>query len=35
MMAMIRDDLALLGVRHDMFTSERALHESGAVEEAP
>lgn len=27
MMAMIRDDLALLGVRHDVFFSERTLHE--------
>jgi len=26
MMAMIRDDLALLGVRHDVFFSERTLH---------
>jgi arginyl-tRNA synthetase len=34
MMAMIRDDLASLGVRHDVFTSERGLHESGAIEKA-
>jgi len=34
MMAMIRDDLASLGVRHDVFTSERALHDSGATERA-
>jgi arginyl-tRNA synthetase len=34
MMAMIRDDLAGLGVRHDVFTSERALHESGATQRA-
>jgi arginyl-tRNA synthetase len=34
MMAMIRDDLALLGVRHDVFTSERGLHQSGAIERA-
>ena len=31
MMAMIRDDLAALGVRHDVFTSERELVESGKV----
>jgi arginyl-tRNA synthetase len=34
MMAMIRADLALLGVRHDVFTSERTLHESGAIDRA-
>ncbi len=34
MLAMIREDLALLGVRHDVFTSERALHRAGAVERA-
>jgi len=34
MMAEIREDLALLGVTHDVFLSERALVESGAVEEA-
>ena len=34
MMALIRDDLAALGVRHDVFTSERELAASGAVEEA-
>jgi arginyl-tRNA synthetase len=28
----IREDLAALGVRHDLFTSERALVESGAVD---
>ena len=32
MMDMIRDDLAALGVRHDVFSSERALVESGGVE---
>ncbi|MFZ5930829.1 MAG: arginine--tRNA ligase [Pseudomonadota bacterium] len=32
MMALIREDLAALGVRHDNFYSERALHESGAIE---
>jgi arginyl-tRNA synthetase len=34
MMAAIRDDLAALGVRHDLFTSEQALLESGAVDDA-
>ncbi|MBI4184998.1 MAG: arginine--tRNA ligase [Proteobacteria bacterium] len=34
MMALIRDDLAALGVRHDLFTSERELVEGGAVERA-
>ncbi|MBM3504139.1 MAG: arginine--tRNA ligase [Alphaproteobacteria bacterium] len=35
MMALIRDDLAVLGIRHDTFTSEKeALHESGAIAEA-
>jgi arginyl-tRNA synthetase len=32
MMAEIRDDLALLGVRQEVFSSERALLESGAVD---
>ena len=32
MMQIIKDDLAALGVKHDVFTSERALVESGAVE---
>lgn len=32
MMDMIRDDLAALGVRHDVFSSERALVENGGVE---
>jgi arginyl-tRNA synthetase len=31
MMDLIRDDLAALAIRQDVFTSERALHESGAV----
>jgi arginyl-tRNA synthetase len=30
MMAMIRDDLAALNVRHDVFFSERSLHADGA-----
>jgi arginyl-tRNA synthetase len=34
MLAMIKEDLASLGVRHDVFTSERALHASGAVDQA-
>jgi len=34
MMALIREDLAALGVEHAVFTSERALHEKGAVGEA-
>jgi arginyl-tRNA synthetase len=33
MMALIRADLAALGVRHDLFVSERALVEDGAVDE--
>ena len=32
MMAMIRDDLAQLNIRHDVITSERSLHEGGAIE---
>jgi arginyl-tRNA synthetase len=32
MMALIREDLAALGVRHDVFSSERALVEDGAVD---
>ena len=34
MMAMIREDLAALGVKHDVFTSERDLHAKGKVDEA-
>lgn len=34
MMATIKDDLAALGVHHDVFTSERALFATGAVERA-
>ncbi len=34
MMAQIRDDLATLGVRQDVFTSERAVLAGGAVDEA-
>lgn len=34
MLALIKDDLAHLGVVHDVFTSERALASSGRVEEA-
>ncbi|MEC9347810.1 MAG: arginine--tRNA ligase [Pseudomonadota bacterium] len=31
MMGMIREDLAALGVRHDVFSSERAIHLDGRV----
>ena len=34
MMGMIREDLAALGVRHDVFTSERGLVEAGKVDAA-
>ena len=34
MMDLIRDDLAALGISHDVFSSERELAVSGAVEEA-
>ena len=34
MMALIREDLAALGIRHDVFTSERRLHEEGKVQHA-
>jgi arginyl-tRNA synthetase len=34
MMDMIRDDLAVLGIRHDVFSSERAITEAGKVDEA-
>lgn len=33
MMGLIRDDLAALNIRHEVLTSERVLHESGAVAE--
>jgi arginyl-tRNA synthetase len=33
MMRLIREDLALLGVRHDVFVSEQALAERGAIDE--
>jgi len=32
MLAMIRDDLAALGIRFDTYFSERTLHDSGAVQ---
>ncbi len=32
MMELIRGDLAALGVRHDVFTSEKTLHENGAIQ---
>jgi arginyl-tRNA synthetase len=34
MMELIRADLARLGVKHDVFVSERGLHEGGAIEAA-
>ena len=34
MMHMIRDDLALLGIQHDIFASEAALHVDGKAEKA-
>ena len=34
MMDMIREDLATLGIRHDLFSSEAALQASGKVDEA-
>ena len=34
MMAMIRDDLALLGVKMDVFSSEKALYGTGQIEAA-
>ena len=34
MMGMIREDLAALGVKHDVFTSERGLVEAGKVDAA-
>ncbi|HEY0526655.1 MAG TPA: arginine--tRNA ligase [Stellaceae bacterium] len=34
MMALIREDLAAVGVRHDVFSSERGLLEAGAIDEA-
>ncbi|MCC6942330.1 MAG: arginine--tRNA ligase [Novosphingobium sp.] len=34
MMDMIRDDLATLGIRHDLFSSEAQLQASGKVDEA-
>ncbi|MCC7046496.1 MAG: arginine--tRNA ligase [Alphaproteobacteria bacterium] len=34
MLALIRDDLAALGIRFDVFTSERQLVQSGAVDRA-
>ncbi len=33
MMELIREDLAALGITHEVFFSERSLHESGAIEE--
>ena len=33
MMALIREDLAALGLRHDLFVSERALVDAGAIDD--
>lgn len=33
-MAIIRDDLAAIGIHHNVFTSERAILDSGSVEQA-
>jgi arginyl-tRNA synthetase len=33
MMAMIREDLAALGITHEVFFSERSLHQSGRIDE--
>ncbi|UTW54234.1 arginine--tRNA ligase [Kordiimonas sp. SCSIO 12610] len=33
MMDLIRDDLGALGVKHDVFFSERTLHESGRIDD--
>jgi arginyl-tRNA synthetase len=33
MMRLIRDDLTLLGIRHDLFVSERSLTERGAIDD--
>jgi arginyl-tRNA synthetase len=34
MMVLIREDLAALGIQHDVFFSEKALHEAGQITEA-
>ncbi|MFW0777218.1 MAG: arginine--tRNA ligase [Rickettsiales bacterium] len=34
MMELIKDDLALLGIKHDVFTSEKAITKAGKVNEA-
>jgi arginyl-tRNA synthetase len=34
MMDMIRDDLAVLGVKHDYFLSEQSLHDDGSVDKS-
>ncbi len=33
MMALIREDLQALGIRHDLFCSERSLHDAGRIDE--
>jgi len=34
MMALIRDDLVDIGIRHDLFSSERTLQSSGSIDQA-
>ena len=34
MMDMIRSDLAMLGIKHDVFASEAELHEAGKADVA-
>lgn len=34
MMVLIREDLAALGIRHDVFFSEKALHDAAKIDEA-
>ena len=34
MMTQIREDLGLMGITHEVFTSETELHRAGAIEEA-
>ncbi|MFC7050811.1 arginine--tRNA ligase [Emcibacter nanhaiensis] len=34
MMEMIKEDLSVLGIHHDVFFSEKTLHENGGIEEA-
>jgi arginyl-tRNA synthetase len=34
MMDLVREDLAALGIKHDVFSSEKALHDGGAIKSA-